>query len=253
MKSLVQEKEFRLSCRKYAENDFHFTRQTANNALGAASGHTTRISRGRYVYPNDASDIKAHVFFRGVPWSQLHNMRPPFVPRVKSWEDTRYFEEDEPISDVGDSSTSSSRNASSSTSNSHAAASQPAAAPANEQANPRRSLWNANEIPILGDSGHHRQPKEEAPAATKSRRNPNHKRPRDKILRDEEVGKQVLEIRKKGAFLGYTWRRHRPRAPATGTGTEDENLHDLGDKSKQQQQQPPPPSSFRRRSVFDMV
>jgi len=36
------------------------------------------------------------------------------------------------------------------------------------------------------------------------------KRPRDKLLRDREVAPKVLELRKKGAFLGYTYRRFRP-------------------------------------------
>lgn len=33
------------------------------------------------------------------------------------------------------------------------------------------------------------------------------KRPRDKMLRDARVKKIVLEKRKQGAFLGYTWKR----------------------------------------------
>jgi protein-serine/threonine kinase len=33
------------------------------------------------------------------------------------------------------------------------------------------------------------------------------KRPRDKALRDSLVGRTVLEIRKRGAFIGYTYRR----------------------------------------------
>ncbi|CAI6335355.1 unnamed protein product [Periconia digitata] len=33
------------------------------------------------------------------------------------------------------------------------------------------------------------------------------KRPRDKLLRDPTVGRTVLELRKKGAFIGYTYRR----------------------------------------------
>lgn len=33
------------------------------------------------------------------------------------------------------------------------------------------------------------------------------KRPRDKMLRDPVVGRKVLELRKKGAFFGYTYRR----------------------------------------------
>jgi hypothetical protein len=35
------------------------------------------------------------------------------------------------------------------------------------------------------------------------------KRPRDKLLRDPDVSQTVLEIRKKGAFVGYTYRRPR--------------------------------------------
>lgn len=36
------------------------------------------------------------------------------------------------------------------------------------------------------------------------------KRARDKALRDPVVGRKVLELRKKGAFLGYTYRRIKP-------------------------------------------
>ena len=43
------------------------------------------------------------------------------------------------------------------------------------------------------------------------------KRPRDRILRDRKAGKTALEIRKKGAFLGYTYRRPRGSAMALRT------------------------------------
>lgn len=33
------------------------------------------------------------------------------------------------------------------------------------------------------------------------------KRPRDRVLRDKDARRKVLEIRKKGAFPGYTYRR----------------------------------------------
>jgi hypothetical protein len=45
------------------------------------------------------------------------------------------------------------------------------------------------------------------------RRQKDKKRPRDKILRDPQVGRTVLEIRKKGAFIGYTYRRPRFALP----------------------------------------
>jgi len=37
------------------------------------------------------------------------------------------------------------------------------------------------------------------------------KRPRDRLLRDGEIKGKVMELRKKGAFLGYTYRRIRDR------------------------------------------
>ncbi len=36
------------------------------------------------------------------------------------------------------------------------------------------------------------------------------KRPRDRLLRDRSTRSVVMEVRKKTAFLGYTWRRKRP-------------------------------------------
>ena len=50
------------------------------------------------------------------------------------------------------------------------------------------------------------------------RRKKEKKRPRDKLLRDPEVGRIVLEIRKKGAFIGYTYRRPRFSLPELDSG-----------------------------------
>ncbi|KAK9786936.1 putative Protein kinase domain-containing protein [Seiridium cardinale] len=54
---------------------------------------------GCAVYPHDAEDIKAHKWFRNIPWDRLHLISPPFVPRISSLEDAHYFDEDKPISD----------------------------------------------------------------------------------------------------------------------------------------------------------
>ncbi|KAI0409598.1 kinase-like domain-containing protein [Xylaria palmicola] len=62
-----------------------------------------RDGRARSVYPHDAEDIKAHKWFRDIPWEQLHLITPPFVPRIANDEDTHYFDEEEPISDWSDS------------------------------------------------------------------------------------------------------------------------------------------------------
>jgi len=39
------------------------------------------------------------------------------------------------------------------------------------------------------------------------------KRPRDRLLRDRATRGLVMEVRKRTAFLGYTWRRMRPHMP----------------------------------------
>jgi len=49
------------------------------------------------------------------------------------------------------------------------------------------------------------------------------KRPRDKLLRDLETAPKVLELRKRGAFLGYTYRRIRVQKSFT-------TLHGGGDR-----------------------
>ena len=44
------------------------------------------------------------------------------------------------------------------------------------------------------------------------------KRPRDRLLRDKEVAPKVLELRKRGAFLGYTYRRIKMGKESLGRG-----------------------------------
>jgi hypothetical protein len=55
----------------------------------------------------------------------------------------------------------------------------------------------------------------------KARKEP--KRPRDKLLRDAKLRKEVLQLRKNGAFVGYTWRSPKGIVPiADLVGEEDE-------------------------------
>ena len=127
--AILQEKEYRLCSRRYDLNDYIQISQRPDcgpgvigegRHFGAGLGlHHRKWSahqndqktnydyRGYFVYPDDAEDIKAHPFFRGVRWNRLHELTPPFVPRVRGLEDTKYFDEDEEISDVGDSESES--------------------------------------------------------------------------------------------------------------------------------------------------
>lgn len=41
---------------------------------------------------NGADEIKKHPWFKGVDWTNLKSMKPPFIPNVSSDYDTKYFE-----------------------------------------------------------------------------------------------------------------------------------------------------------------
>lgn len=173
--SLLQEKEYRLSSSKYKENDILKTGFTPRPFFHNIDPRN-RDHRISFVYPDDATDIKAHPFFQGVRWDEIHRSIPPFVPKVKGWDDTRYFDdcsllvEDDAMSVVSDFD-------------------QP------------EDGANENDAPCEDGSGGSvelRKPK---------RKEEEKKRPRDKLLRDKAMGRTVLEMRKNGAFMGYTYRR----------------------------------------------
>lgn len=54
---------------------------------------------GGGVQADGVEEIMAHPFFRGIDWANIHLQTPPFVPKLSSKDDTRYFEDD--IDDVG--------------------------------------------------------------------------------------------------------------------------------------------------------
>ncbi|KAK4672427.1 hypothetical protein QC763_103010 [Podospora pseudopauciseta] len=57
----------------------------------------------KFVFPNDAEDIKGHKWFRSIAWEHLHQMPPPHVPVLDSPDDATYFD-DESLSDWSESS-----------------------------------------------------------------------------------------------------------------------------------------------------
>jgi hypothetical protein len=158
-----------------------------------------------WVYPNDAAEIKVHPFFRGIRWNELHLMVPPYIPRVKDWEDTHYFDDWKDIENLENLEDSDSEKQSDEDVDKN-----PQAASADDVAaqSPDHPLINR---PVPGgDAIFPVAPVEPvAPSAPKQimRKKKERKRPRDKILRNKKTGKTALEIRKKGAFLGSTYRR----------------------------------------------
>lgn len=164
---------------------------------------------GRYVFPDDAEDIKSHKWFKDIQWDKLHLMVPPFVPDISSTEDTHYFDEEEPISDFSDS----------------ACLPPPTFDDITDALKPFNrdiQLLATGFIDKPADSVKMRKIEKEIDTFNVCEEQKDYlkcfvrhygkkekKRPRDRCLRDRELAPRVLEIRKKGAFLGYTYRRIR--------------------------------------------
>lgn len=180
---LLEERQDRLSTKRYRENDW---------VLRDKATGTRRVRNlmgpGHIVFPNDAEDIKSHPFFRNIQWSALHMTRPPFVPRVHNGQSiTKYFDEEHEILSASDHLDSSSY----------------------EAMGDVPVVTVAETVPdAQSPPAHHitasPQPRLEQKINWRKREK---KRPRDKLLRDVQVGRTVLELRKKGAFVGYTYRR----------------------------------------------
>ena len=197
--SLLREKEHRLCSKKYRLNDYQHSKRTSGQLIAKRADPHAQDYQGNYVYPDDATDIKAHFFFRHISWDRLHVTRPPFVPDVSGRDDTKYFDEEEPISDVDDAASQSDlRDAS----NEGTRSAVPATARMTQVdgAQGYDLLFNPTAPGRDGKDG--AGGREGGTGKVREK-----KRPRDRVLRDKEVGKKVLEIRKMGAFLGYTYRR----------------------------------------------
>ncbi|PGH05191.1 AGC/NDR/NDR protein kinase [Blastomyces parvus] len=203
---MLQEKEYRLCSRKYMLNDYVHSNKLPGGLLNRPSNKQSTNYQGYYVYPDDAGDIKEHPFFKGIRWEELHYRKPPFVPKVKGWEDTKYFEDEDPISDMEDGSSHGDTH------------------PETEAPNPvANNLDSSHTVQVMDigaqtDGPQAASMKEvlkqngkaglEVNAQEKwQKKKKEKKRPRDKILRDEMIGRQALNLRKRGAFLGYTYRR----------------------------------------------
>ena len=236
MNSLLQEKEHRLCSKKYAANDLHlFTPHyhhhhhhrphiSKHSSYGSSHSAESQDWKGHYVYADDADDIKAHPFFHGVCWERMHLSRPPFVPDVRGHDDTRYFDEEASISDVDDASSDDGQNPRGSKEATPTAGNTPrldgAGGIAGRDGAESTLLTEDPDMALLAPAAHLK------PITTANKKKEK-KRPRDRLLRDKVVGKQVLELRKKGAFIGYTYRR--PNIKALG---EERGRQGLGASGK---------------------
>lgn len=195
---MIQEKDNRLCSKRYKARD-----QSSGTYCG-------KDYAGRYVYPNDAEDIRAHKWFRDVQWEHLHLMTPPFIPDIRSMDDTHYFDEEDPISDFSESASGPPP-----TVKEIAEALRPfnrevqiLATGFIERPHDSVKLRKVEkEIDTFNLNDEH---KDYLKAFVKHYGRKEKKRPRDRLLRDKDTASKVLELRKEGAFLGYTYRRYRP-------------------------------------------
>lgn len=206
IRCIIQEKDDRLCSKRYKAKD-----HPSGPSLSRHQDYA-----GRFVYPHDAEDIKAHKWFKDIPWDRIHTMTPPFVPSIKSTDDTHYFDEEDPISDFSESLSNFT--------------------PAVDEIAEALKPFN-REIQILATGFIERphdtirlrkvereidgfvmceEQKDYLKSFVKHYGKKEKKRPRDRLLRDKETAPKVLELRKRGAFLGYTYRRIRTTDQSIG-------------------------------------
>lgn len=250
MKKILQEKETRLSSPKYYLNDYAYSlgHETNTYHIHGPADKTSKTYQGRHVYSDDADEIKAHRWFKNMDWATIHRRKPPFVPKVRGWEDTKYFDDDEPVSDLASSSDdepsppkaaekenvatndfaqdsplfgasiiNTPKKNSASThqhedqhiipSNTTQLPSLSTLAGANAQSTAQVQLDGGNGLSDL------QMPIPDLPPKKSKKPAKEKKRPRDKILRDSAMAKVALDIRRRGAFLGYSYRRPKPVGP----------------------------------------
>ncbi|KAM0752692.1 kinase-like protein [Meredithblackwellia eburnea MCA 4105] len=93
--SLICEKEDRLGSRGLVSLSRPNSILMGQRSQGAAGwGANASAGGGGGKMQDGADEIKAHPWFRGIDWENLHLQTPPFVPQLDNAADTKYFEDD---------------------------------------------------------------------------------------------------------------------------------------------------------------
>jgi hypothetical protein len=235
---LLVEKEHRICSRAYTKNDY-LLKDVGGKVQKYKLNKSHQSYQGYFVYDNDAAEIKRHAFFDDVNWNRLHETVPPFPPTVTGPLDTKYFDDEGPISDIDSRSTSEGDVAENSVMpmvtaslpsarmqvDKHRQEAQHIVPPVALNSQPPK--WPSPLSPRnVGCSYGLRNPLHppfgsirerststlveqdiQAPVPKPRTKKKDRRRPRDIILRDPETSKTALEVRKLSAFLGYHYRR----------------------------------------------
>lgn len=243
MMQILVEKEKRLCSLQYQANDYG-RRLQGSQMVRCRMDKTYSDYPGYFVFPNDAEDIKRHPFFHGVDWRGIRNVRPPYMPFVRHSLDTKYFDDEGPVSDI-DSTSSIEEDGTHPAKGANVSAAPPPlpepSIPGKQLSQHQHEVQNiipsfamkavsnrhgeileqapgqpvmpatndcASHAPTLVDSVHQVDgPSEKiVPMAIKTKQKEK-KRPRDIILRDPATTEQAMKIRKETAFLGYEYKK----------------------------------------------
>ncbi|KAF4455077.1 hypothetical protein F53441_2516 [Fusarium austroafricanum] len=196
----------------------HGNRTAARSVVGTSQYMAPEVVLGqkydgrRYVFPDNAEDIKAHRWFRNTPWERLQAMPPPFTPNLKSDDDAHYFDESEPFKDWSESIPSGIFLNSEDVKELLFGFNAHVQEKALEQIKTPFDAAKLRSIDRDIDASMELQPSEKTTLKQFVRfyGHKERKRPRDMLLRDKDTKKTSLRIRKETAFIGYTWRRMRP-------------------------------------------
>ncbi|KEF54395.1 uncharacterized protein A1O9_09561 [Exophiala aquamarina CBS 119918] len=243
MMQILVEKEKRLCSLQYQANDYGRRLQGAQ-MVRCRVDKTHPDYPGYFVFANDAEDIKRHPFFHGVDWKGVRNIRPPHMPLVRHCLDTKYFDDEGPVSDI-DSTSSIEEDGTRFTKGPNVPAMRwPLPKPSipgkhlsqhqheaqhivpsfavkaagnghgeiEEQASRQPIMPPTNDCashaPTLVDSANQVDgPSEKIVPITVKTQKKEKKRPRDIILRDPATAEQAMKIRKATAFLGYEYKK----------------------------------------------
>lgn len=162
----------------------------------------------------------------------IHSQTPPFVPHTHGNQaSTRYFESEDQIIDQEDVGFESD-------SDSFVSDDESNSSPEAELDQAYHPVFRTTKDLIFG-KGKNRQTTVEQSRSppTPPKHAKDKKRPRDKILRDPNLARRAMDVRKKQAFLGYTYRR--PEIYVPGSRADSMNCGPGVTKAKQMSRELP--------------
>lgn len=221
IRSLLQDKSVRLGSARYRQNDHH------------PIGRRTHAYKPKFVDANDSQEIKAHAYFKSIDWARLPFETPPFEPLITEDQDAaKYFENEAHILEGYSSSFISLKEKLSPHSTMReikdiigrhfdqylaedpeiekirlALENIPEIENAKLYYGPGYDVWRARRINDVARWKREEgiNPEDEIRGLLRAKL--ERRKPKDKLLADRFEGRQVMELRKKQAFLGYTYRR----------------------------------------------